>query len=52
VRHLDLLPVYAERAPASLVVNARDPHPNAAAHALAAKALLPFLDPLVQARRP
>jgi lysophospholipase L1-like esterase len=50
VAHLDLLPVFGEQAPARLVVNARDPHPNELAHELVAQALLPFLDPLVQAR--
>lgn len=44
VAHLDLLPVFIDRDPADLVVNRYDAHPNEAAHALAAEAILSFLD--------
>jgi hypothetical protein len=44
VPHLDLLDTYREYPPHSLSVNPRDTHPNERAHALAADAMLPFLD--------
>ncbi len=44
VPHLDLLTTYRGYPPESLSVNPRDTHPNERAHALAAEALLPFLD--------
>lgn len=44
VPHLDLLDTYRDHPPESLVVNPRDTHPNERAHALAANAMLPFLD--------
>ena len=50
VPHLDLLPVFAGRRPADVVVNARDPHPNAAAHALAADAIGPFVERAIDGR--
>jgi hypothetical protein len=44
VPHLDLLPAYRELPADELVVNARDTHPNARAHAIAADAILRFLE--------
>jgi len=44
VPHLDLLPLYRDLPAAELVVNARDTHPNARAHAIAADAILEFLE--------
>jgi len=44
VPHLDLLGTFASHPPETLVVNPRDAHPNELAHALAADALVPFLD--------
>ena len=49
VPHLDLLTVYRNLPPARLMVNRSDPHPNEAAHALAADALEPFLQHLLAA---
>jgi lysophospholipase L1-like esterase len=43
VPHLDLLSVYQALPPGKLMVSRSDPHPNEAAHALAADALEPFL---------
>lgn len=44
VPHLDLLSTYAALPPEDLVVNAHDVHPNERAHALAADAMMEFLD--------
>ena len=44
VPHLDLLPAYRDLPADELVVNARDTHPNARAHAIAAQAILRFLE--------
>lgn len=44
VPHLDLLPEFQDLPAAELVVNARDTHPNARAHAIAAEAILRFLE--------
>jgi hypothetical protein len=43
VPHLDLLPVFSNLPPASIMVNAHDAHPNERAHALAADAMEEFL---------
>ena len=50
IPHLDLLPTFAGRDADDLVVGAFDAHPNERAHALAAAAILPFLDGLVPPR--
>jgi lysophospholipase L1-like esterase len=47
VPHLDLLPVLEAHADEPLVVNRFDAHPNERASALAAGAILPFVDGLV-----
>ncbi len=47
VPHLDLLPVFQDKKPADITVNRYDAHPNEEAHALAARAMDPFLTPLV-----
>ncbi len=44
VPHLDLLTIYGDRRPGEVVVNKYDAHPNEAAHAMAAKAIVAFLD--------
>lgn len=44
VPHLDLLATFEGRDTSDLVVGAFDAHPNEKAHALAAEAILPFLD--------
>ena len=44
VPELDLLTVYQSHDSQTLVVNSRDAHPNEQAHALAAKAMVTFLD--------
>ena len=44
VPHLQLLPVLQEHASAGLLVNRRDTHPNERAHAIAADAILEFLE--------
>lgn len=51
VPHLDLLPVYDGRPRSELVVSRHDAHPSAAAHALAAERLAPFLDGVLAAPR-
>ncbi len=43
VPHLDLWPVFGSMTPQELVVSSVDAHPNERAHALAAKAIEPFL---------
>jgi hypothetical protein len=43
VPHLDLLPVFAGHRPAGMTVNRWDAHPSERAHALAADAMLKFL---------
>jgi hypothetical protein len=48
VPHLDLMAVFEGRPVRELVVSAIDAHPNAHAHALAAEAMLPFLDGLLE----
>lgn len=44
IPHLDLLPLFREHDPADLVVSRRDTHPNERAHALAAEAIVRFLE--------
>lgn len=44
VPHLDLLGLYESHAQMKLIVNSHDTHPNERAHALAADAILAFLD--------
>lgn len=44
VPHLDLLPAFRDLPADELVVNARDTHPSARAHAIAAEAMLRFLE--------
>jgi hypothetical protein len=51
VPHLDLLPVFRDHAPADLVVNSADAHPNEHAHALAAKAIGGWLLEVVAKQR-
>jgi hypothetical protein len=48
IAHLDLLSVYEPYGPRRLCVNASDAHPNECAHALAADALAPFLQTLLE----
>ena len=43
VPHLDLLPIFSNRPPATVTVNAHDAHPNEFAHRLAAEAIDAFL---------
>lgn len=43
VPHLDLLPAFTNLPPAKLVVNRNDPHPNEAAHQIAAEKIEAFL---------
>jgi len=49
VPHLDLWDLYRSHAPAELVVNRFDAHPNEFAHALAAEAITEFLDEQLKA---
>ncbi|HUI05788.1 MAG TPA: hypothetical protein VL486_02160 [Verrucomicrobiae bacterium] len=44
VPHLDLLDLYESHRDKTLTVNSHDPHPNVYAHALAADAILKFLE--------
>jgi hypothetical protein len=44
VPHLDLLDTFTSERPQDIVVNAFDAHPNEKAHAMAAQAILKFLD--------
>ncbi len=50
VPHLDLLPAFEGRDAGDLVVGAFDAHPNESAHAIAAGALLPFVDEVLAER--
>jgi lysophospholipase L1-like esterase len=50
VPHLDLRDAFRGRDPDDLVAGAWDAHPNEAAHALAADAILPFLDRVTSER--
>jgi len=43
VPHLDLLTIFSNLPPTEITVNARDPHPNSHAHALAAEAIADFM---------
>lgn len=49
---LDLRNAFAQRDLQPLVVNSDDPHPNAAAHAIAAQAIVPFLGSSLNSERP
>ena len=51
VPHLDLLPVFEGQPVKKLTLNRFDPHPNEAAHALAAEAIGDFLDSQVRKKR-
>jgi hypothetical protein len=51
VPHLDLKAIFDAHAPGDLVVNRFDGHPNERAHAMAADAMLPFLDGVVSGAR-
>ncbi len=52
VRHLDLLEEFESHDPEELVVSAYDAHPNEKAHAIAAKAIAPFVVDALRATSP